>query len=176
MVRTDQHQCLHPLVAVGSLAEQRAKRITGMLRVQEIMNTAVATCAGDANLEHVASLMWHRDCGAIPVVNVADEPVGIVTDRDIAMGAMLCRRSPRDLRVDDIKALGEIITCRGSDDVRDALKKMQRHQVRRLPVVDESGRLAGILSLRDIIGRAGKKQRAGVSCRDTVKALKRISR
>ncbi len=147
-----------------------------MLQVREIMNAEVATCTCDTNLDQVASLMWDRDCGAIPVVDVAHEPVGMVTDRDIAMGAMLSRRSQQDLRVDEIKQLGEVISCTSSDDVRDALKKMRRHQVRRLPVVDETGRLAGILSLGDIIGRTGKKQRTGVSCRDTVKALKRISR
>ena len=147
-----------------------------MLQVREIMNAEVATCTCDTNLDQVASLMWDRDCGAIPVVDVAHEPVGMVTDRDIAMGAMLSRRSQQDLRVDEIKQLGEVISCTSSDAVRDALKKMRRHQVRRLPVVDETGRLAGILSLGDIIGRTGKKQRAGVSCRDTVKALKRISR
>lgn len=115
-----------------------------MLRVHEIMNTEVATCRADTTLDHVASLMWRHDCGAIPVVDGADEPIAMITDRDIAIGGMLNRRSQRDLRVDDITQPGEIFLCGAADDIQDALMEMRRHRARRLPVVDETGRLAGI--------------------------------
>ncbi len=147
-----------------------------MLLVNEIMNTDVATCSSRSSLEEVARMMWQQDCGVIPVVDDADEPVGIVTDRDIAMGSMLTHQAEWDLMVGDITDHREVYSCAPSDDVHDALKTMEQHRVRRLPVVDEAGHLAGILSMRDIINRAQKKRGAGLTYGDAVEALKEISR
>ena len=59
------------------------------MNINEIMSIDVKTCMPSSNLQEVAGLMWSNDCGAIPVVNELNIPLGIVTDRDIAMAAML---------------------------------------------------------------------------------------
>ncbi|MEX1032995.1 MAG: CBS domain-containing protein [Cellvibrionaceae bacterium] len=143
------------------------------------MKTNVVSCHVDDNLQAVALLMWNNDCGCIPVVDSASKPIGIVTDRDIAMGCSLNNRTLWDMQAGDIVNGRPLFSCNEADDITGALALMHDHQVRRLPVTDGSGQLCGILSVSDVITAAQKKPGRGKTDKklsfdqlvDTLKAL-----
>lgn len=149
------------------------------MKVRELMATKVAACLPEMNIAAAIALMWDYGCGALPVVGACGELVGIVTDRDIciALGTRNVRAS--DLKVSDIFR-GDALFCLASDDIQVALRRMREGRVRRLPVVDEQGRLEGILSLDDVIlsvdaGRDGPEGPA-ISSADVIGALQAICR
>jgi CBS domain-containing protein len=110
----------------------------------------------ESSLAEAAALMWEHDCGAVPVVNVDDKVVGMITDRDICFGATTKNHAPSEISVGEV-ITGRVFSCAPDDDIREALKTMRRERVRRLPVVDEGGALRGIVSLKDIALRAEEK-------------------
>lgn len=145
--------------------------------VKAIMKRDIASCHIDTNLEAVALLMWNHDCGAIPVVDSANKPIGIVTDRDIVMACALNNRAPWDLQADEVIDGRPLISCTENDDIVAALSLMGDYRVRRLPVIDTSEALEGMLSMSDIIQAAqNDPSPEQVSFDDLVEPLKAISR
>lgn len=129
------------------------------MRVEKIMSRQVSTCAPGDSLEHAASLMWNSDCGCLPVIADNDSRLleGIITDRDICMSALFQGKALRDMRVEEAMAK-KVLTCRASDEVQEAQRLMEIDQIRRLPVVGNSGELIGILSLADIASESARMQ------------------
>ena len=129
------------------------RRAAASVNVDELMTSGVITCSPSTNAAEAAELMLQADCGVLPVV--ADGAlVGVVTDRDlfIALGT-------RNLRATDL-TMGEVVqepvwTCRTDDEIGSALAVMNRHRVRRLPVVDGTGRVVGMLSMNDLLLETG---------------------
>ena len=119
------------------------------MKVKEVMTTDVKHCSTGTNLAEASKIMWEGDCGAVPVTDERGRVVGMITDRDICIAAATRPRSEGEIRVHEVisKAL---YTCTPGDDVRAALETMKTRKVRRLPVVDQSGRLTGIVSIHDI--------------------------
>lgn len=120
------------------------------MKVQEAMTSGVVRCHPDANLAEVAEMMWKADCGIVPVVNASEEVVGVVTDRDIAISLGTRGQRAADVRVADVMTTN-VVTCAPADRLGEALALMQRHRVRRLPVVGIGGVLLGMLSLNDVL-------------------------
>ena len=119
------------------------------MRVRDCMTTDLVTCHPEDSDAHAARLMWERDCGVLPVVDDSDRVVGMVTDRDICMGAYTKGETFSSLRVRDAMA-SDVHECRPTDALEEALNVMARHQVRRIPVVDDQQRLVGLLSMNDV--------------------------
>jgi CBS domain-containing protein len=123
------------------------------MRVQEVMARDPKTCRANDTLVAAARILWDHDCGCVPVVDDQGRPVGIVTDRDACMAAYT-----RGRRLDEIAVHGAmartLFTCRADDGLAQAVALMQQKQVRRLPVVDERGRLCGVLSIADALRAA----------------------
>jgi CBS domain-containing protein len=132
------------------------------------MSREVITCSPDTDLARVGWLMWEGNCGALPVV-LEGEVVGMITDRDLAMAAAMKPRPCVELRVSEAMSLGDVALVRPDATVEEALDVMCRGRVRRLPVVDPEGRLAGILSISDIL-----RHSAGSSDR-RLRALRHLS-
>jgi CBS domain-containing protein len=137
------------------------------MRVEQLMTKQVRSCRPDDTLERAAQLMWDHDCGSLPVCagNDASRTVGIITDRDIAMCGMFHPKPLRDLPVSEAMARNPR-TCRPTDGIEDAEKIMREAQIRRLPVVDDDGRLIGMISLADL-AREAARERARPSPRVT---------
>ena len=127
------------------------------MKVADLMSTAVATCRPEDSLHYAAERLWHGDCGALPVVDSDENVVGMITDRDVCMGGFTQRRALPQVSVAQSMAR-YVITCEGNETVTSALEKMAKARVRRVPVVDEQGKLSGILSINDIVraSAAGK--------------------
>ncbi|HKT45842.1 MAG TPA: CBS domain-containing protein [Gaiellaceae bacterium] len=104
----------------------------------------------------VARLMRDEDVGLIPIVE-SDRVVGTVTDRDIAVRVVAEGRSAEDVKVADV-ASRELVTVDPEQNLDEALRLMAKHQVRRLPVVEEDGKLIGIVAQADIAMHADASQ------------------
>ena len=121
----------------------RAARI----RCREIMTSSVTTATREMSLRDVAVLMREGDMGSIPVVEDG-KLVGIVTDRDIVVRSIA---EGKDASSPVGEAMTtEIFAVSPDDFVFEAIRMMGDKQVRRIPVVDEKGALAGIIAMADI--------------------------
>ena len=103
--------------------------------------------------------MWDHDCGCVPVCsgNGVTRTIGVITDRDICMGALFQGKPLQELRVGDAMAR-QLLACRPEDSLREAEQAMRDARIRRLPVLDDQGALLGILSLADLAREAAREQ------------------
>ena len=143
------------------------------MQVREIMTRNVKFCGPDTNLAEATEMLWRNNCGALPVLGPRGELVGLITDRDlcIALGTRNCKASDLTVRQIGVKP---VFTCAPNNYAHEALKTMRQHQVRRLPVVAEDGKLAGILSFDQIVLHAEKGWAPGISYADVVNTMKAI--
>jgi len=116
---------------------------------QEIMKRDVRSVAELDVVLVAARLMRDHDLGFLPVCDEAQRVVGIVTDRDLAVRVCAMNARPAAVAVTSIMSRG-VVACRTTHSVAHAEAIMRRHRVTRLVVLDEDGRLAGVLSLSDI--------------------------
>jgi CBS domain-containing protein len=133
------------------------------MQVQSIMTRDPACCTPDTDLQIVARAMVERDCGALPVVDgeQSRKPVGMITDRDIVCRLVADGRNPLDSKVRD--AMSEsAVTVRQDASLDECERLMEERQVRRIPVVDETGACCGIVAQADIALNAPAKETAEV--------------
>jgi CBS domain-containing protein len=124
------------------------------MNVSEVMTAQVATATPRNTIADVARMMADVESGAVPVTDDG-KVVGLITDRDIVLRAVAEKLS-FDTSVTEVMT-PDVETCRQDDNVADAAAKMGARQIRRLVVLDESGGLAGMLSLGDIALDYGAK-------------------
>lgn len=129
------------------------------MQVFEAMTHEVVKIAPETSLVSAARTMRAIDVGLLPVC-VRDEVVGMLTDRDITVRSVAEGRDPRTTEVQEVMT-PRVVFCRPDDDVREAAALMQLVQLRRLPVMNEQGRLVGIVSLSDIALTTGGEELAG---------------
>lgn len=122
------------------------------MNVVDRMTHVVFTCRRDDTLEHAARLLWDHDCGCLPVVGEHGHLHGMITDRDICMAAYTSGRPLADLLVLESMAI-DPASVRPEDSLADAELAMRHHAVHRLPVLDEQGRVIGILTSNDLLQR-----------------------
>jgi CBS domain-containing protein len=144
------------------------------MKVRDVMTTEVGYCQSDAPLTQAADIMWQRDCGVVPVVDESQRVIGMITDRDICFAVVTKNRLASEIKISEVISQNEVQSCSPGDAVEDALKKMKRRQLRRLPVVNKEGVLVGILALADLIRGIGKGKDA-VPRKKLLAALKEIS-
>lgn len=119
------------------------------MKVRDLMVTEVKCCAAYNTLNTAAQMMWDNDIGCIPVVDKDGHVIGMLTDRDICMSAFF-QGIPLTGALVTSAMSKEVFSCAPDDEIAAAEKPMRKKQVRRLPVIDAQGRLAGIISLNDI--------------------------
>lgn len=125
------------------------------MKVRDLMTSDVKACSPNTNLAAAAGLLWEGDFGALPVVDSEEKFVGMITDRDICMAVATQPRLAADILVSEIIS-GAAFVCHPGDDIQVALNTMQKEQVRRLPIVNDEGKLQGILSTNDLVLHAEK--------------------
>ncbi|WP_064042524.1 CBS domain-containing protein [Methylomonas koyamae] len=132
------------------------------MKVAQIMSKQVQCCRPTDSLEHVAQLMWDKDCGCLPVCGGGmNSIVGMITDRDIVMCAMFQGKPLRELQVAEAMAR-EVRTCHPNDALAVAEKIMRDAKIRRLPVIDKSGCVVGMISLADLAQEAVRENSANL--------------
>lgn len=121
------------------------------------MTTEVGVCRPSDSLSRAAEIMWAKDCGIVPVIDQYGRAIGVLTDRDIAIAA-----ASRDRRTSEISVFemhfAPLKVCAIDDDVKDVLRRMRKYRIKRLCVTSDDGRLVGIISLSDILIKAGDKK------------------
>ena len=121
------------------------------MQIRELMTRNPACCTPDTPLEEVARMMKQCDCGEIPVVDSRQSmrPIGVITDRDIAIRTIAEGRNPLDLRTFDCMTK-PCVTISEDASTMDVIHLLEEHQIRRIPVVDDRGRVSGIVSQADV--------------------------
>ena len=150
------------------------------MNVQDIMVAEVAYCSSQTSLQDIAMMMWNNDCGAIPIVDNEERPVGIVTDRDIAMAAALQHKPLWEINVEEVSGGRELFFCHPEDTIQEALALMEHNRIRRLLVINQFGQLCGMITMGDIVsftqaGTASKSQQAQIQPSETLSFLKQVS-
>jgi CBS domain-containing protein len=124
--------------------------------ISEVMTAGPQTIDTDATVVEAARVMRDADTGIVPVVD-GEKVVATITDRDIAISVVAEGRDANSTKAIDV-ASRDLVTIDPQQDLDEALRLMARHQVRRLPVVEEDGRLVGIVAQADIATHASDSQ------------------
>jgi CBS domain-containing protein len=116
--------------------------------IRDVMTSNPCTIDADRSVAYAAKMMQDEDVGLAPIVE-GNKLIGMLTDRDIAVRVAAQGRDPDQVKVRDV-ASKQLVTIDPQQDLDAALRIMAKHQVRRLPVVGEDGRLIGVVAQADI--------------------------
>jgi CBS domain-containing protein len=127
------------------------------MTVRDLMTANPAVCTRETGLVDVARLMVDCDCGEIPVIDseTAMHPIGVVTDRDIVCRIVAESRNPADRTAADCMT-SPVVTVTPDTGLDVCVNLMEERQIRRVPVVDERGRLVGIVAQSDIARKGNR--------------------
>lgn len=119
--------------------------------LKDVMTPAPVVCRPADKIDAVANMMLEHNCGEIPV---CDGPaiVGVITDRDIATRVVALGKTPAAISVKDVMTTN-VFTISENETLSNALDLMEERLVRRLPVVNSSGQIVGIVSQADLMAR-----------------------
>jgi CBS domain-containing protein len=136
------------------------------VRISDVMTQGVVTAATDDSLHRVGELMRDRNVGSV-VICEGDRPVGVITDRDLALAVVADA-------VDSGEAAGDqasrpLVTGQVQMDIEEAVGLMVQHRIRRLPVTD-GDELVGIVTIDDLAVRAGDLHQAQQIIAEVAKA------
>lgn len=124
--------------------------------IQELMSSDPCSIDTDKSVAYAAKMMRDENVGLAPIVE-GDKLVGTVTDRDIATRVVAEGKDPESTRVTEI-ASTDLVTIKPQQNLDEALRLMASRQVRRLPVVDEDGRLVGVVAQADVARQASESE------------------
>jgi CBS domain-containing protein len=134
------------------------------MKVSRLMSRDVACCPADCTLVEPARVMWDQDVGFVPIVAPQSGRLeGVVTDRDICMAALTKGRPLHEIPVADVMQRN-VHACGDEDEVARVHAVMREHRLRRVPVLDASRRVVGVVSLNDLARDAASS--AGSAMRD----------
>jgi CBS domain-containing protein len=118
-------------------------------------------CTATATAQEAARLMENENVGMIPIVDEAlRRLLGVVTDRDLCLEVVAERRDSDEVLLAECMSMGPI-ACYAEDDLQKAEQLMKKHQIRRIPVLDEQHRLVGIIAQADVALRAEELEEVG---------------
>lgn len=128
------------------------------MQVKEAMHAGVESVEPDTPVTTIAKKMRDLDIGAVPVCKNG-RLVGMITDRDITCRAVAKGADLSKLNAGDVMTR-DVVYCRDTEDLQDAIHIMENKQIRRLPAIDKEERMVGMLSLGDV-SHAASQQIAG---------------
>lgn len=127
------------------------------MQVRDLMTENPACCSPEASLQDAAKLMKDCDCGEIPVVDEQNRPIGVVTDRDICCRAVAEGADPAQVKVREVMS-SPVLTVGPDASVDECCQLMDDNQIRRIPVVDDSGACCGIVAQADLARAIGEPE------------------
>ncbi|HEV3480461.1 MAG TPA: CBS domain-containing protein [Gaiellaceae bacterium] len=124
--------------------------------IREVMTSNPRTIEADQPVAEAAKIMRDEDVGLVPIVE-GGRLIGTLTDRDIAVRVVAEGSDPQSATVREIASTA-LVTVDPQQDLDEALRLMAQHQVRRLPVVEEDGRVVGVVAQADIARQADDRK------------------
>jgi len=118
------------------------------MKVEKIMSSPARTCSETDTLDRVAQLMWEHGVGSIVVV-AGGRVRGLITDRDVCLAGRFSNKGLWTIPVSEVMSVN-VDVVRSQESVEVAERIMRTRQIRRLPVIDDSWKLVGLLSLDDL--------------------------
>ena len=133
------------------------------MEVREVMTESPTCCTPETGLQEVAQMMVDCDCGCIPVVDSNDTkiPIGMITDRDITCRVVAQGRNPLDLTAREAMT-STVVSVTPDTSLEECLDLMEESQVRRIAVVDQDGKICGIVAQADVARNADDQRTAEV--------------
>jgi CBS domain-containing protein len=128
--------------------------------IREVMTSNPRAIEADKPVSDAAKMMRDEDVGLAPIVE-GERLVGTLTDRDIATRVVAEGKDPETTPVREV-ASTDLITVDPEKDLDEAVRLMAQHQVRRIPVVEEDGRLVGVVAQADVARQADDRQTGDV--------------
>ena len=124
---------------------------------RDVMTPRPACCTPQTTLDEVAKLMAQNDCGEIPVVDRSDQPIGVITDRDIVGRVVAEGKNPIAHTAEQYMSQ-PVVTVGADAPLDEVVSTMEKHQIRRVPVVDERGCCTGIIAQADVAWTGGEHE------------------
>jgi CBS domain-containing protein len=124
--------------------------------IRDLMTSNPCSIDADKPVAYAAKMMRDEDVGLAPIVE-GNKLIGTLTDRDIAIRVVAEGKDPQSTTVREV-ATTTLVTVDPDQDLDEALRLMAKNQVRRLPVVEEDGKLAGVVAQADIARHASDQQ------------------
>jgi CBS domain-containing protein len=124
--------------------------------VKEVMTSDPCAIDADKPVSHAAKMMKEENVGLAPIVE-GDRLVGTLTDRDIVTRVIAEGKDPQTVSVREV-ASTNLVTVDPEQDLGEALRLMAGNQIRRLPVIEQDGRLVGVVAQADVARQADDKQ------------------
>lgn len=130
------------------------------MKIKECMCNNPISVKPETNVQDVVNLMSQNQIGCIPVCDTQNHICGIVTDRDILLRCVDCKKDINTTPISDIMTCN-VCTCKENDEITNAETRMGQNQIRRIPVCNTNNQLVGILTLGDLVQndkKIGKEQ------------------
>ena len=124
--------------------------------IRDLMTKNPCSIDADKPVAYAAKMMRDEDVGLAPIVE-GQKLIGTLTDRDIAIRVVAEGKDPQTTTVREV-ATTSVVTVDPDQDLDEALRLMAKNQVRRLPVVEEDGKLAGVVAQADVARHASEQQ------------------
>jgi CBS domain-containing protein len=131
-----------------------------MKKCNEVMTKKAVCCLPDDMVTKVAQLMQSENIGSIPVIEneQTQKLVGIVTDRDLVLKIIAKGQDAKSTKVEAVMTR-QVVTCHAEDDLQKALDAMAKHQLRRIPIVDNNNKIVGIIAQADVATRVNQPEK-----------------
>lgn len=125
------------------------------MKIGDVMGGEIAVCGPTSSAADAARIMWERDCGCVPILDDRRVPIGVVTDRDLCIAAYTRGQTLHDIPLASVMSRG-LVTCTRDASIAEVEHLMAARKVRRVLVVDDAGRLEGVVSLGDLARARGR--------------------
>ena len=137
------------------------------MKCKELMTKNPVCCLPNDIVVKAAQLMKRGDVGSIPIIDTEQTKklVGMLTDRDLALRIVAEGRDPQTTKVEEVMTR-KVVTCLPDDDLQKVLDLMAEHQLRRIPVLDSSNGIVGIIAQADMATRFDHPKRTAVMVKE----------
>jgi len=132
-----------------------------VMLAKDIMSLSIEVVDRKASVLMAAKKMANRNVGVLPVVD-GDRLIGVITDRDLVVRCMARGINPEAVEV-DLVMTQDVVTCRPETEVGQIVNLMERHQLRRIIVVDTDETPLGVIAVEDLVARSIDKQLAATA-------------
>lgn len=138
-----------------------------MKKCSDVMTKKPVCCLPDDAVSKAAQSMNKENVGSIPVIqnHETGKLIGILTDRDLAIKVIANERDAKTTKVADVMT-EKVISCHMDEDIQKAVDAMAKHQLRRMPVVDNDSKIVGIISQADVATRINKPEETASMVKD----------